>query len=716
MAIGGVPVPEVWDGGDMVAVDGVRIRWGRTDAYEQPEPGVLTLTLIDRTGGFISDARRIGRPVTVAIRVREATPEQVVFRGVITQQAAKRHRIHNPLTDTDEDVWVVTVTASDTLATLAMAVLPGDALDGWVEGAGGWSEQTPENRLGTLWTHGLSAILHWIQTPRLSAGTPKAVPILHGQAAEAARSVRDLINQAYQAEPLAVPSYDPGANEVTVARFATASPLALTLESGRITLHAPDGQIVPAARVRVNDLTVESTVADAIDVVNLTYWWYGADPALTPGEQKRTLYTQGFIQGRTDQYDPAGMRVLKVDTQFMTFDTTEFVPGYRDAYNRFPTRLLTDILTIVNGLNGRLRPPTLTFDMKRLPLPEETEAVLYRGPSCKTFPSTLPRQRVQRRGGHGAAVPDHRRHPHLHHRVGPRGHRHPHPHRDGRIACPRPARHPPHTDPRRLRPDPHPRRTRPRHDRTRPMTGHTRRYNIPYPDGATKAYKLGDELAALAVGVEAALTAAGIPAATNPPIVVAPTLDARDAHFGIPGSESERLTLQTHGAHTIRTDKGWTERYYATYDPDTNPQGATPAGWYPIPGTVLASATQGDEFILPTGQTLTAVPGLTATGVFPDTPTLVHANMLLINKDSGANQGVTVQIGQDGIPLASRRYTVAPWASGALAAVPFTLTVPVTGRAGTHAYTLHATATPAIAIAEATLTITSHIPRHGNPS
>lgn len=117
------------------------------------------------------------------------------------------------------------------------------------------------------------------------------------------------------------------------------------------------------------------------------------------------------------------------------------------------------------------------------------------------------------------------------------------------------------------------------------MTGQTPLYRIPYPDAATKANKLGDELALMGAGVEAALIAAGVPAATNPDRIAAPSVAARDAYFGIPSTEAARVALQARGAETMRTDRGWTERFYASYDAATNPGGVrTAAGWYPTAG------------------------------------------------------------------------------------------------------------------------------------
>lgn len=60
---------------------------------------------------------------------------------------------------------------------------------------------------------------------------------------------------------------------------------------------------------------------------------------------------------------------------------------------------------------------------------------------------------------------------------------------------------------------------------------------------------------------------------------------ARDALWGTPASEADKLALQRAGARVYRSDLGWDEVYLATYDAVTNPVGATPSGWYPAPGS-----------------------------------------------------------------------------------------------------------------------------------
>jgi hypothetical protein len=374
VTLGGAAVASGWDGTDLIAVDGISIRWGRARPYDDPDPSILTLTLLDRTGQFASDPDRIGQEVVVEM----IDPATVTFRGTITKPRARRVKVHNPSLNALEVVWLVTITATDPIAALGMAVFPGDAVDGWVEGAGGWSEVTPNQRLQKLYDAGASGLVAGFAPLPDIVASPAVDRRVHGQAAKDARSALDLVQQVYRGDPLAVAVYDPSAHSISIGRFAASSAVRLVVAGGVVKLDLPAGRVVPASRVRSDSYTLESDVDQAIDAVQVSYYWYGKDPTLSTGEQKRTIYTEGFIEGRTARYDARTRRVLKIATEFITFDPSEFVAGSRDAFNRFPAWLRDQVLAIVNKLNGQLTMPTLTFDAKRLPLPAELEALIYR--------------------------------------------------------------------------------------------------------------------------------------------------------------------------------------------------------------------------------------------------------------------------------------------------------------------------------------------------
>lgn len=374
--IGYTPVASGWDGSSLVAADGISIRWGRTRPYDDPEPSILTLSIIDRTGKFITETARVGQPVTVEM----IDPARVMFRGTITKPKATRRRVFNPKLQAHETVWLVTITATDPLAGLGMAIFPGDATDGMVEGAGGWGEIVPNTRLSRVYNAGASGIVSGFDPVPDIAANPPIARMMYGQKAEHARTALELVQQAYRGVPLGVAGYDPDTDLVRLTRFTESAPVRLVLVDGVVTIQLDGGTVVPASRVGVSGYDLESTVDSAIDAVQVSYFWYGKDPAVQPGTTnvKRTIYTEGFIEARTARYDARTRRVLKIATQFITFDPTEFVAGSRDAYNRFPTWLRDQVTAIVNKLNGQLRMPALTFDAKRAPLTAALEALIYR--------------------------------------------------------------------------------------------------------------------------------------------------------------------------------------------------------------------------------------------------------------------------------------------------------------------------------------------------
>ena len=381
--IAGVPIATSWDGTDLIGVDNLTIQWGRSELYEQPDPSILTLTLIDRAGTFVTDDTRVGQEITVAI----ADPYRVVFRGALSAPTAERREVWNSDIGDYETVWVTQVTASDTLAALAMSVFRGTAIDGWYEGAGGWTEVSPSRRISDLLAAGASQLVTAVASVDTPVVSPSVAILLHGQTAAEAKTALDLIRQCYQVVPLSATSYDADTDTVYPASFLPQTVLALGRAGGKIVVTSTGGLVVPADSVGVESYRLTSTLADSIDAVQLAYVWYGKDPALSAGAQKRTIYTGGMIEAATrrDTINPRTRRVLKIDSQVMIFDTGEFLPGQRDPNNRFPAYLLGQLTAIVNAINGQVRLPALTFDAHRLPLPADIEAVIY-----QTRPSTRP--------------------------------------------------------------------------------------------------------------------------------------------------------------------------------------------------------------------------------------------------------------------------------------------------------------------------------------
>ncbi len=92
------------------------------------------------------------------------------------------------------------------------------------------------------------------------------------------------------------------------------------------------------------------------------------------------------------------------------------------------------------------------------------------------------------------------------------------------------------------------------------------------PDGSDGIDDIVADLAQMQTTAQTALN--GLRAS-----IVAPTVAsaaARDALYPAP----------VQGNRVFRSDGGWEEAYYGLYNASTNPAGMTPAGWYPIAGSL----------------------------------------------------------------------------------------------------------------------------------
>ncbi|MET3449802.1 hypothetical protein [Curtobacterium sp. 1544] len=379
VTIDGTEVASTWNGADAVALDGLRITWGRGDPYDETEPGTLSASIIDPTGRWSSDQTLAGRTIEVART--SGTAAVVMFRGKITRAALTRRKVSNPATGSREPVWIVSLSAGDTLATAAATILSGEMGDGSVEGLGGWGEQAPGTRLSNAMARGGSAVF----TDRdpiiydvLGNGTVHRW--MHGTPASEQWTLLDLLAQAYKLSPLGVVGYDPDTGVAKLCNFAAASNIVLVYTNQTVTLQLPSGRVIDAAKVALpDDSTVETTAAEAIDTVQLSYYWYGKDPNVSGGTAKRVTYTNPFIQRTTARGLASGTnRVLKVDTWAMYLDPSEYAAGAVDSRNRFIGWLADQVTSIVNSLNGQLRMPTVRFDDKRLPLDAAATDAIYR--------------------------------------------------------------------------------------------------------------------------------------------------------------------------------------------------------------------------------------------------------------------------------------------------------------------------------------------------
>lgn len=381
VSIDGQELPSTYDGLAPAALDGLSFPWGRDDAYDQSDPGVLTMRMIDRDGTWSTSTSLIGQAVVVA----RTNPSVVMFRGSIITASPERSVVKNPRTGAREPVWIVTLTASSVPADLAAAVFVGPSTEGTVEGLGGWSEQGHTVRLDDLMAAGARSIVSDIEPNAVAAPAGVVRRVRSVDAADSATAL-ELIERIYKLYILAAVNYDPAINRISAAMFAAASNVVLTYAGGRTSITLPTGRVIPAQRVGVpNGYQVESTASNAIDAVQVSYTWYGKDPALSPGSQKRTTYMSRMTQRTLSRATGRTRRILKVDSGLMTLDQSEF--GFDvGPTNAAPGWLLGEVVKVVESLNGQLRLPVLRFDAERMPLEDASLTALIYSPMQATIP------------------------------------------------------------------------------------------------------------------------------------------------------------------------------------------------------------------------------------------------------------------------------------------------------------------------------------------
>jgi len=375
-----------YDGVSITALAGLSFDWGRDSIYDDVDPGILRFRVIDRDGSWSTDASRVGQPVTV----ERTGPDRVIFRGTIASAKPRREKALNPVTLVREPVWIVDVQASSTVADLAMAVFVGDSAASTVEGLGGWSERGPVTRIDLLLAAGASTIIDSVERPPAIVAAEETTSRMRSIDASRAATALEIIEGAYKTRPLGFVDYDPANNAIKLGRLSVASNVVLTYSGGRTTIVIPSGRVIPAARIATaQGYTAETTVANAIDVVEHDYTWYGKDPALSQGSQKRTTYLSRIATALTRRATGRTRRVLKLDASLIELDPSEFLAGSVAAYNRAIPWLLNEVVKIVDSVNNQLRLPVLRFDDRRLPLGDAGLTELIYTPVTQTMPLYL---------------------------------------------------------------------------------------------------------------------------------------------------------------------------------------------------------------------------------------------------------------------------------------------------------------------------------------
>lgn len=371
------------DPGGPLAINEVRIPWGRESIYEHPDPMQATVVLLDRDGRYV-DASVVGQQLEVYI-TGEAAGDRRVFRGWITDAPAELIALQ------DGSAYVVTVTATDPTGDLGRYIGPGDYYNGQTDfgsvtlGSGAYVMSGGSTRVNQLMNQGIvgppttdvPAIVSGIEIPPGTAaghaGDPTYALYVGPVEALGNVTVLDVIREAFRLSPLGWVNYDPAIDFVRIGKLAPSAPLQLVLNAGRVvvapaSVPSPDNAplMLDAQHIEVPDgYTLRSAPDNAIDRITIPR----VKQVFTPDGQPVNnvqFYKQVMVRTvawrNTDRFDPArhGVRSLDYGLTFGGLEQMYQNPTYNYGTNGVGW-LIEEVVKYINDYNGTMQLPKLKY-------------------------------------------------------------------------------------------------------------------------------------------------------------------------------------------------------------------------------------------------------------------------------------------------------------------------------------------------------------------
>lgn len=232
----------------LVAVDGLRVPWGRSSVLETAQPATATLTVLDRTPGgtFAGRTDLIGQPLTLGWSIPGAAG--TTFAGRITDVGVTRTIVRNPVTGATGRAYRVALAASSLEVDLANYTQPeGTTFPAETLGA-------RRARLAALIPPGIAAGgltvpdrfslgLQYVTGPDSDLDTlPVAAVDVSG------KSLLDLVRQLYASYSPLPAVYDPAGRFTYAGRRQFAySPIGMTISARAVADPDHGGLYVPAS-------------------------------------------------------------------------------------------------------------------------------------------------------------------------------------------------------------------------------------------------------------------------------------------------------------------------------------------------------------------------------------------------------------------------------------------------------------------------------------
>lgn len=281
-----------WSDSTRIALEGLKITWGRQTHLDKAVPAQLYCEVIDPNAHLQDYTHLTGKRIAVWRAASDVDPQRRIFFGRVDDYDVEIIWIRDPHTGERRRVWKLSITASDRLADLAKAVFPGPGsiLADWPFGGGYWGFGANDGdvirmvygneHLAMLMSQGAEDIVNDIdwREPYPDDG-PMPVGLIPWSEK---RTALDLIEGMYATHPLGYPIYEPHSNSVLLGKPAVGPDVALTWDGDTLDIAVTQGgYAIPASTIVVPDGYKAATgVDEAVDVVQVSApGFYASDTA-----------------------------------------------------------------------------------------------------------------------------------------------------------------------------------------------------------------------------------------------------------------------------------------------------------------------------------------------------------------------------------------------------------------------------------------------------
>ena len=356
--IDGVAVASSWSDTGRIGLEGIKMTWGRSSHLDRADPGQMYCELIDPRAHLDGYESLTGKSIEVWRAGDEANPPRRIFNGRIDDYDVEIRWISDPHTFERRRVWVLSISASDKLAELAKAVLPGpnnvdiivDAVGpsywGYIDRLAQSGVVRPAQHVAQMMEQGADKIVSAIDWRDPDLPSEPVVSLIPWSDK---RSLLDLIEGLYAMHPLAYPIYEPSSNSVLIGQPAVGPAIELHYADNTIAMRVGDdvGYAIPASKVVVPDGYKAGTGADeSIDVVQVVQQSF--EISIDENAKASSSSFEAVTEHLIDGYDPeaTGRREHRIDVDVL-FEYQN--PGGGGAGIKLP-----DSITFDHALGGQV--------------------------------------------------------------------------------------------------------------------------------------------------------------------------------------------------------------------------------------------------------------------------------------------------------------------------------------------------------------------------